>query len=258
METEDTSMLAVHDLTVYVKSGLCSGKKMLVQHITLQLYAGGSVGIVGPSGSGKTTIASAILGLVPISLGSITIDGKAVGRYKRRELAQKIQIITQHTETGFDPDFTIQESFSELIRIHNLLHAGTSFEHLVQPFLCDIGLEGIHLNKYPEHFSGGELQRLSIVRALLVAPHYIIFDEADSMLDTAVRLSLFSLLKKIQKKYHLGFIYITHDMRVLPHLVDTVLVIADSKQAAYGPVNLLKTSLEPCIQSLRSALTLSI
>ncbi len=251
-------MLEIRNVHVSVDNGLfVSKKKEILSGISFSLPDGETLGIVGKSGSGKTTIANVIFGLVRCRSGELLIDGKeARTEYSRLELAKRVQMVTQNPETSFDTDLSIRKSFVEILKIHSQPAKDTALENAVRPLLMDVGLAEADLNKPPGHFSGGELQRLSIVRALLVAPKIIIFDEADSMLDTAIRIKLFDTINQLRQKYGLSYIYITHDIRVLPHLVKNVLVIDSGKTVGYGPVTLLKTSEDPFIKSLRDSLVM--
>jgi peptide/nickel transport system ATP-binding protein len=249
-------MLELRNITVNVKNGIFpSGKKQILSSISFSLPDGETLGIAGESGSGKTTIARVILGLIRYDSGTLLINGKSIpAYYDRQDFAKKVQLITQDPETSFDPDFSVGESFREILNIHKIPAKGAALEEAVRPFLGDVGLDSVDLNKPPRYFSGGELQRMSIIRALLVSPEIIIFDEADSMLDTVVKIRLFGILNRLRQKYGLGYIYITHDIRVLPHLVKTVLVIASGSVVEYGPVELLRTSKEPFIKELCDSL----
>ena len=251
-------MLEFKGVDVTIGKGIFR-KKAILNNITFSLPCGKTLGIVGKSGSGKTTIANVVLRMVRSSAGEVLIDGKSIRKhYSRLELAKKVQLVTQNPETSFDPDMSVGKTFREVLNIHKLLEPNQPLDDLVFPLLRDVGLEGVDLNKPPRYFSGGELQRMSIVRALLVAPEILIFDEADSMLDTSMRIKLFNILNELRGKYNLSYIYITHDIRVLPHLVNTVLVISEGRMIEYGPVTLLKTSKEPFLNELRAAIVMEI
>ena len=251
-------MLEFQNVSVQVSGGvLRSRKQQILNDISFTLSDGESLGIIGKSGSGKTTIANAILRLVRCSAGDIWIDGKSVRTgYSRLELAKQVQLITQNPETSFDPDQSVSNSFQEVLKTHGLLSKGTTVEEIAGPLLREVGLDGVDLGKLPGCFSGGELQRLSIVRALLVSPRILIFDEADSMLDTALRVRLFDTLDALIRNRGLSYIYITHDIRILPRLVENVLLIDDGRAVEYGPVGLLRTSERPFIKELRDAIVL--
>lgn len=249
-------MLEFKNVEVVVKKGLFEKREtQILNNISFTLKKGESLGIVGESGSGKSTIANVILRIMHCSKGMILIDGKSIfSSYSRLELAKKVQLVTQNPETSFDPDITIHNSLREVLKTHKLFDKTKSVSDLVSPLLKDVGLELANLHKLPRQYSGGELQRFSMVRALLVSPDIIIFDEADSMLDTSIRVKLFELLNTLRLKYFLTYIYITHDIRVLPHITDNVLIISSGKILEHGTVEIVKYSTNPFIAKLRNAI----
>lgn len=252
-------MLEVENISVGFKAGPFAPRRQVLSNISFQLGRGESLAIVGRSGSGKTTVANAVLGLIPCQSGAVLLDGKPVcGSHTRATLARRIQLVSQNPQTSFDPDLTLAQSLKEVLCIHRLLPKGMALEEKVEPLLADVGLQKANLNKPPRHFSGGELQRLSLVRALLPAPQVLIFDEADSMLDTAIRLELFDLLNGMRRKYALSYLYITHDLRVLPHLADRVLVLEDGRVVEQGPVALLHQSDNAFVRELQNAVAMDV
>lgn len=250
-------MLEFKDVTIGFRQSIFSSReKRILSDISFSLGEGECLGIVGKSGSGKTTLASAALGLVPCQQGQVRIAGQSVHSYRRKELARQIQLVTQNPETSFDPDWPIEKSLAEIAQIHRLLPRGASILEKVRPLLADVGMASADLQKPPRRFSGGELQRLSIVRALLLPPKILIFDEADSMLDTAIRLTLFDTLHALRQKYRISFLYITHDIRVVSHLAERVLVLEKGSMVEYGPVDLLLHSDVPLIKTLRESIVM--
>ncbi|MGL6198091.1 MAG: ABC transporter ATP-binding protein [Lachnospiraceae bacterium] len=251
-------MLELKNISVKMGSGIFRiSRKQILSDISFSLSENKALGVIGKSGCGKTTIANVILKLVRYNAGDVILDGKSISTaYNRLELAKKVQLVTQNPETSFDPDLSVGESFREVLKTHKMLRKGVALEDIVYPLMREVGLEDVNLKKLPIYFSGGELQRLSIVRALLVSPRIIIFDEADSMLDTAVRIRLFDTLNELRQKRCLSYIYITHDIRILPYLVENILVIDSGMVVDHGSVERLRTSAVPFIKELRDSMVL--
>ncbi|MCT4564550.1 MAG: ATP-binding cassette domain-containing protein [Maledivibacter sp.] len=252
-------MLELKNVTVHVSNGLLKKKKkIIIEDISFTLGDKEALGIIGKSGSGKTTIGNAVLGLTKHTSGDILIDGKLLSDFNNMERAKKVQLVTQNPENSFDYDITVLKSFLEVLKIHRMIKSGNPINTLLYPILKDVGLGNIDLDKRPQCFSGGELQRLSIARALLISPEIIILDEVESMLDTITKIQLFNTLNNLREKYSFGYIYITHDIRVLPRLVDKILILSSGRQVDYGPINLLRSSNNPYIKELRDNIMMEV
>lgn len=224
-----------------------------VDDVSLSLYRGESLGIVGESGSGKTTIAKMIMGLVKPTAGTIyykdtdllTLKGKA-----RKDMKKKIQIVFQDPYSSLNPKKTIGWSLGEALDIH---HIGTKKERreTVEKLLLEVGLPGAYMTHYPSELSGGQRQRVAIAQALILRPEIVIIDEGVSALDVSIQASILNLLKELQKKYHLTYIFISHDLNVIEYFCDRVAVLYRGKLIElFRPEEYMSTPHDPYTEKL--------
>ncbi|MEZ4918066.1 MAG: ABC transporter ATP-binding protein [Saprospiraceae bacterium] len=224
-------LLEVQNLCVYFdQPGSLLSK---VQHQTravdgihLQVNTGETVGIVGASGSGKSTLGKAIVGLLPIHTGAIHLEG--ISR-------KQIQMVFQDPYSSLDPQQPIGRAILEPIVVHGLFENAKQQKERVRALLHLVGLEpDIHLNRYPHEFSGGQRQRISIARALAVEPQVLICDEITSALDVSIQATVLNLLKDLQEELDLSMIFISHDLSVVQHQCDRMLVMNNGKEDCSG------------------------
>lgn len=186
-----------------------------------------TLGVVGESGCGKTTLGRTIMGLIPSTSGAIMFEGKNMltadketQQIRRREM----QMVFQNPYSSFDPRFTILRCVAEPLKTHTNLR-GQALEQRVQELLDQVGMPGDILNRYAHEFSGGQLQRVAVARALALNPKFIVLDEPTSALDVSVQAQILNLLKDLQRRLQLTYLFISHDLGVVKHISDRVAVM---------------------------------
>jgi len=228
-------ILSVRDLQVHftVKTGSAwpwSPARTLkaVDGISFDVHAGETLGVVGESGCGKSTLARAVLNLIPATAGSIVWMGQEMtGASSQAWLSVRkdIQMIFQDPLASLDPRMTIAQIIAEPLRTH---HAGMPDDQVmkrVKAMMTRVGLTAQQINRYPHEFSGGQCQRIGIARALILEPKLIICDEPVSALDVSIQAQIINLLKELQKSMGLALIFIAHDLAVVKHISDRILVM---------------------------------
>lgn len=186
-----------------------------------------TLGVVGESGCGKTTLGRAIMRLIQPTSGEILFEGQDLVPLKRREMRRKrrnLQMVFQNPYSSFDPRFTILNSISEPLRTHTDLR-GEMLVARARELLEQAGMPGEILYRYPHEFSGGQLQRIAVARALALNPKLIVLDEPTSALDVSVQAQIINLLQKLQRELQLTYVFITHDLSVVQHISDRIAVM---------------------------------
>jgi len=198
-----------------------------VKGISLTLKQGETLGIVGESGSGKSTLGRAVIGLLPFT-GNLSYKGQDLSLLsdkERFELKKDVQMVFQDPYGSLSPRMTVGEIITEGLRVHKPLMSKKERLQKACLALEEVRLEPNSINRYPHEFSGGQRQRIAIARALILKPSFILLDEPTSALDRSVQLTVIDLLKEIQIKNNIGFIFISHDLSVVKALSDRVLVM---------------------------------
>ena len=225
-------VIEVNNLRVYypIYKGVfrkINGYVKAVDDVNLQIAEGETVGLVGESGSGKTSTAFAILRLIKSS-GSIKFLGKEIqglNYYELRNLRREMQVIFQDPFGSLNPRMTIEQIVSEGLRAHKLYTTLKERTRLVEKVLEDVELEPSLKDRYPHEFSGGQRQRISIARAIVLRPKFIILDEPTSSLDVSIQARIIDLLKELQKKYNLTYLFISHDLGLISSISHRVYVM---------------------------------
>jgi peptide/nickel transport system ATP-binding protein/oligopeptide transport system ATP-binding protein len=203
-----------------------------VDDVSFTVEAGSTVGLVGESGSGKTTIGRTILKLVAATAGEILFDGKNIlemGEGEFRPLRRQIQMIFQDPFGSLNPRMTIFGIVGEALEIHFPEMSRDDRRARVGELLEQVGLQPDMMNRYPHEFSGGQRQRIGIARALAVKPRFIVCDEPVSALDVSVQAQIVNLLQDLQEQLGLTYLFIAHDLAVVEHISDHVLVMYRGK-----------------------------
>jgi oligopeptide/dipeptide ABC transporter ATP-binding protein len=220
-------LLVADNLVKHYKSRDGQGIARAVDGVSLALKRGETLGIVGESGCGKSTLARLLLRLIEPTSGTITFDGenvRALGYSHLRRLRRDMQIVFQDPYASLDPRMSIGEIIAEPLDIHGL---GTRAERRqkVEDLLLMVGLDRSALGRYPHEFSGGQRQRIGIARAIALEPKLLVLDEPVSALDVSIQSQILNLLIDLKSRLNLSYIFISHDLSVVEHVSDRVLVM---------------------------------
>jgi oligopeptide/dipeptide ABC transporter ATP-binding protein len=220
-------ILDIQDLTVAYGSRGRARRRRAVDGVSLQVAPGETVGLVGESGSGKTSVGASVVGLAPVSSGSIRFEGEEISKAtagRRRELSAQIQMIFQDPYGSLNPSRTIGQTLMEPLMVHRKL-GRSEIAGEVREILERVGLDGDVSNSYPRQFSGGQRQRIAIARALIIAPRLVICDEPVSALDLSVQAQVLNLLLSLQEHLQLSYLFISHDLAVVRHMSQRIAVL---------------------------------
>jgi microcin C transport system ATP-binding protein len=231
----------VRDLKVWfpIKSGLLrrvSGHVKAVDGVSFRLNEGHTLGVVGESGSGKTTLGLAFLRLIR-SEGAIRFSDRAINELSGsalRPLRRGMQVVFQDPYGSLSPRLSISEIIGEGLAVHEPGLRPAERDALVVAALQEVGLDPDSRFRYPHEFSGGQRQRIAIARALVLKPRLIVLDEPTSALDMSVQAQIVDLLRELQQRHRLAYIFISHDLRVIRALADQVLVMKDGRIVEQG------------------------
>jgi ABC-type microcin C transport system duplicated ATPase subunit YejF len=246
-------------VTFRIGGGFMSGPPLLlkaVDHVSLALKRGQTIGIVGESGSGKSTLARALLRLLP-SEGAIAFDGRDIARLNKEEmrpLRKQIQVVFQDPFGSLSPRMTAGQIITEGLLVHE--PAITSRERDIRAIqaLDEVRLDPKLRNRYPHEFSGGQRQRIAIARAIILNPKLIVLDEPTSALDRQVQGQIIELLRNLQKAHDLSYLFISHDLAVVRAMADHIMVMKNGRVVEQGtPEEVLENPREDYTKRLMAA-----
>ena len=238
---ENDLLLEVTNLQVHFpeRAGFFSGPTGVVKAvdgISFNVPRGSTLGLVGESGCGKTTTGRAILNLVEPTGGSVKFAGSEIAGFcaaAMLPLRKRMQIVFQDPYSSLNPRLTIEQALTEPMAVHNIGSPGDRRDRAVA-LLEEVGLEARFLRRYPHEFSGGQRQRICVARALSLEPEFIVCDEAVSAMDVSVQAQVLNLLKELQSRRNLTYIFISHDLSVVKFMADTMAVMEHGKIVEQG------------------------
>lgn len=206
--------------------------------VSVSLKKGSTLAVVGESGSGKSTLARCLLQLQPFESGEVLFHGEALTKLDNnalRQVRKNLQMVFQDPFASLNPRMRVGEIVGEGLLIHRLGSAKEQLQKVYQ-MLERVGLSADDAKKYPHQFSGGQRQRVGIARALVLEPEVVVCDEPVSALDVSVQAQILLLLKELQKEMQLSYLFITHDLRVVRHVADEMVVMKQGKIVEQGEV----------------------
>ncbi len=256
------NILEVKNLKKYfpIRKGLLLrevGQVKAVDDVSLTVRRGETLGLVGESGCGKSTLGRAIIRLYEPTAGDIKFDGKdfrAIKGGELRKMRKNMQMIFQDPYASLDPRMTIGQILSQPFEIHGVMNSKERSVR-VKELLTLVGMKPSHVGRYPHEFSGGQRQRISIARAVALNPELVIADEPVSALDVSIQAQVLNLMKDLQEKLKLTYVFISHDLSVIEHICDRIAVMYLGKIVEIAPRDeLFNNPKHPYTQALISAI----
>jgi len=265
-KTENTEkgdyIIEVKNLKKYypIKKGLLSkaaGYVKAIDGVSFKIKRGTTMGLVGESGCGKTTVGKTILRLTDKTEGEVYFDGIPIFELDRknlRKLRPRIQIIFQDPYSSLSPRLPVGEIIGEAVKDNNIVPK-EEYDDYITKIMLDCGLQPYHKDRYPHEFSGGQRQRICIARAIALKPEFIVCDEPVSALDVSIQAQIINLLKDLQEKYKLTYLFISHDLSVVEHISDTVGVMYLGNLVEFADKeSIFRNPLHPYTKALFSAI----
>lgn len=227
-----------------------------VNNVSFSLKKGTTIGVVGESGCGKTTLGRTILKLYESNGGKIFFKGEDITNYNKKQMQKfrtKIQLIFQDPYSSLPPRMSIGSIISEAVRVHKIVEKDKVHSYVLE-IMKKCGLQPLHYDRFPHEFSGGQRQRICIARALAVKPELVICDEPVSALDVSIQAQIINLLKELQIKDDLTYIFISHDLSVVKYITDEIMVMYLGNVMEYAKTDdIFDEPLHPYTKALFSA-----
>ncbi|WP_192249959.1 ABC transporter ATP-binding protein [Mesorhizobium silamurunense] len=193
--------------------------------VSLEVREGESYGLVGESGSGKSTLLRAITGLAPVSSGTITVNGKTLGKTRDKAFYREVQMVFQDPYGSLHPRQTVDRLLQEPLAIHGIADG----EKRIERALDEVGLGNGFRFRYAHQLSGGQRQRVAIARALILEPSILLLDEPTSALDASVQAEVLNLLEEVRRRRKLTFLMVSHDLAIITHMCERLMVMQNGE-----------------------------
>jgi len=238
---------------------VAGGRKLhAVDGINLQIPEGKTLGVVGESGCGKSTLGRVVMGLLPATSGQIHLDGMdIVGCSKKdfKEVRRKVQMIFQDPYSSLDPRMSIYELIAEPLLVNKVYSNKAQVLKRVEELMETVGLAERYINSYPHELDGGRRQRIGVARALALNPKFIVCDEPVSALDVSIQAQILNLMQDLQEELNLTYMFITHDLSVVRHFSNDIVVMYLGQMVESAPAKaLFKNPMHPYTKALLSAI----
>jgi len=229
-----------------------------VDQVDMQIFPGKTMGVVGESGCGKSTLGRTVLRLHESTGGEVFFDGKSVTKMNKKELLEfrrEAQIIFQDPYACLNPRLTVSEIIAEPLIVNKVYKNSADMEKAVFKIMDTVGLAARLVNSYPHELDGGRRQRIGIARALVINPKFVVCDEPVSSLDVSIQAQILNLLMDLQEEMDLAYMFITHDLSVVKHISDEIMVMYLGQCVEKAPVKeIFQNPLHPYTKALMSAI----
>lgn len=251
-----TPLIEVRHLKKYFNTP--KGALHAVDDINISIERGKTVGVVGESGCGKSTLGRVILRLLDATEGEVLYEGDNIltyGKDQMKEMRKKMQIIFQDPYASLNPRMTVSELIAEPIKVCRTLTGKKEIDRKVEELMDTVGLASRFINTYPHELDGGRRQRIGIARALAVDPEFIVCDEPVSALDVSIQAQILNLMMDLQEERGLTYLFITHDLSVVKHISDDIMVMYLGQCVEFAPSSQLFTKpMHPYTKALLNAI----
>lgn len=252
----DEKLLEVKHLKKYFSTP--SGKLHAVDDVSFDIYKGTTLGVVGESGCGKSTLGSTLLNLLSPTGGEVIFRGQDVAAMSKREFHKvrpKMQMIFQDPYSSLNGRMTVHQIIAEPLLVNKVCRNRKEVDERVSRMMDTVGLAKRLTNSYPHELDGGRRQRIGVARALILEPEFVVCDEPVSALDVSIQAQILNLLMDLQEEMHLTYMFITHDLSVVYHISDEIMVMYLGKCVEKAPSDVLfENPLHPYTQALLAAI----
>ena len=245
-------MIILRDLDVRFGAG--AHATHAVKELSLSFGSGVAYGLVGESGCGKTTVLRAIAGLIPNWTGQIEIAGQLQEKTRDKAFYRKVQMVFQDPYGSLSPRLSVGQIVEEGLLVHEGAGDYETRRRVISDALAEVGIDPATQDRYPHEFSGGQRQRIAIARAMVLKPKFVVLDEPTSALDMSVQAQIVDLLRDLQRRHNLAYLFISHDLKVVRALADEVVVMRAGRVVEQGTAEqIFDSPREPYTRALIAA-----